>query len=404
MWYALFYKMLYNTNEMNRTKMGAYMRKIAILGATGSIGTQALEVIRNHKDLFEVTAMTAGKNIKLFTEQVKEFKPRIIAVSEAEDAKMLQSTFPDIEVLWGLDGLVTVAVEAEGKLLLNALVGMMGMLPTYYAIQSGKDIALANKETLVAGGDVIMKIADQYNAKILPVDSEHSAIFQCLQGNEKKEVESIKLTASGGPFRGYDLEKLKNVSVEDALRHPNWSMGSKITIDSATLMNKGLEVIEAKWLFDLPPEKIEVLVHPQSIIHSMVAYIDGSVIAQMGIPDMKGPIQYAFSYPNRIHNNFQRLDLGKIGSLTFEEPDKKVFKTLQLAYDAIKKGGSYPVVLNAANEILVYLFLEKKISFLDIQNNIIRTMNAHVPKYNISIEEIIEIDKEIRKRVLEKCS
>lgn len=380
------------------------MKKITILGSTGSIGTQALEVISKNKALFEVSALTAGKNIKLFCDQINEFKPQLVAVAEEKDAIRLKKTFPNIEVLWGLEGIITAAKESECHMVLNALVGMMGLLPTYYAIKAGRDIALANKETLVAGGGIIMKAVDEANVRMIPVDSEHSAIFQCLQGNWRKNIKALKLTASGGPFRGYNLNTLKNVTVEDALKHPNWSMGSKITIDSATLMNKGLEVIEAKWLFDVPAEKIDVIVHPQSVIHSMVEYIDGSVIAQMGNPDMKGPIQYAFTYPERITNDFEYLKLTELKALTFEEPNKKVFKLLQLAYDAIKQGGSYPVVLNAANEALVYLFLGKRIKFLDIQDNIIKVIEKHTPKYNLNLESIMEIDKEIRKKVLEECS
>lgn len=380
------------------------MKKITILGSTGSIGTQALEVIKKNKAHFEVSALTAGKNIALFCNQINEFKPKLVAVAEEKDAIRLKESFPNIEVLWGLEGIITVAKESECQMVLNALVGMMGLLPTYHAIKAGKDIALANKETLVAGGDIIMKATKESNVRMIPVDSEHSAIFQCLQGNQPKNIKALKLTASGGPFRGCSLNKLKEVTVEDALKHPNWSMGSKISIDSATLMNKGLEVIEAKWLFDVPAGKIDVIVHPQSIIHSMVEYIDGSVLAQMGNPDMKGPIQYAFTYPERIMNDFEYLKLTELKALTFEEPDKKVFKLLQLAYDAINQGGSCPVVLNAANEVLVYLFLGKRIKFLDIQDNIISILEKHTPKYNLNLEDIIEIDKEIRKRVLEACS
>ncbi len=379
------------------------MKKIAILGSTGSIGTQALDVIRQNKDLFQVSALTAGKNIELLLEQIKEFNPEIVAVAEEKDALELKGKVKNLDVLWGIEGITCAARDSGSDMVLNALVGMMGLLPTYHSIKAGKDIALANKETLVAGGSVIMQAVQDYNVQIFPVDSEHSAIFQCLQGNKRENMKKIILTASGGPFRGYSLEGLKGVRPEDALKHPNWSMGSKITIDSATLMNKGLEIIEAAWLFNVPWDKIDVIVHPQSLIHSMVEYMDGSIMAQLGIPDMRVPIQYAFSFPQRLSNNLESLDFNSIGSFTFEKPNKEVFKCLQLAYDAIKEGGSYPVVLNAANEVLVHLFLEKKINFLDIQNNIIRIIETHNPVYHLDLDDILEIDKEIREKVLKEC-
>lgn len=379
------------------------MRKIAILGSTGSIGTQALDVIRKNRDIFEVTVLTAGFNIELITEQINEFNPQIAVVAEERDAVELRKKFKNLDVLWGLEGLILAAKEAESNIVLNALVGMMGLMPTYYAIKAGKDIALANKETLVAGGAIIMEAVKEYGVQMIPVDSEHSAIFQCLQGNKKQELERIILTASGGPFRGFSIEKLKNVGVEDALNHPNWSMGNKITIDSATMMNKGLEVIEARWLFDIPVHKIDVIIHPQSIVHSMVEYVDRSIIAQLGRPDMRIPIQYAFSYPKRIKNDSTSLDFSKLGELTFEKPDTKVFKCLELAYEAIDKGDSYPVVLNAANEELVQLFLKRKVNFLDIQNNINRIIDEHVPISNPNLESIIHIDRQIREKVLQKC-
>ncbi len=380
------------------------MKKIAILGSTGSIGTQALDVIRKNKDLFKIKALTAGKNKNLLMEQIKEFSPEIVAVADEKDAEEIKRKTNHIEVLFGKEGINTVAKDSDSDMLLNALVGMMGLVPTYYAIQAGKDIALANKETLVTGGSIIMEAALGRRVSILPVDSEHSAIFQCLRGNNPKEIRRIILTASGGPFRGYSIKQLNNVKVEDALKHPNWNMGRKITIDSATMMNKGLEVIEASWLFDIHCDKIDVIVHPQSIIHSMVEYKDRSIMAQLGVPDMRVPIQYAFSFPHRLSNDFKTLDFNAITKLTFEEPDKEVFKCLQLAYDAIKQGGSYPIVLNAANEVLVNLFLEKKINFLDIQNNIIRLMEEHSPVYHTDLNVILEIDKEIREKVLRECS
>ncbi len=380
------------------------MKKITILGSTGSIGTQALDVIRKNRDLFKIAALTAGKNKDLLLEQIKEFNPEVVAVAEEKDAEDIKRKVNHVEVLWGKEGINIAAKDSDSDLVLNALVGMMGLVPTYYAIQAGKDIALANKETLVSGGSIIMKAACDHNVRILPVDSEHSAVFQCLKGNDLKEIKRIILTASGGPFRGYSVEQLNNVALEDALKHPNWSMGRKITIDSATMMNKGLEVIEASWLFDIPCDKIDVTVHPQSIIHSMVEYKDGSIMAQLGVADMRIPIQYAFSFPRHLPNNLKTLDFYSVGDLTFEKPDKEVFKCLQLAYDAIKQGGSYPIVLNAANEVLVHLFLENKIKFLDIQNNINRIMEEHIPVYHTDLSIILEIDKEIREKVLRKCS
>lgn len=376
------------------------MKRIAILGSTGSIGTQALDIIKNNREKFEVTALTAGKNIQLLSEQIKEFNPKIAVTANEKDALELEKNFKDIEILWGMEGLITAASESKCNMVLNALVGMIGLLPTYYAIKAGKDIALANKETLVAGGHLIMDAIKEHGVRLLPVDSEHSAIFQCLQGNHMDEVKRIILTASGGPFRGYTKERLQSVTVNEALAHPNWSMGAKITVDSATMMNKGLEVIEAYWLFNIPVDKIDVIVHPQSIIHSMVEYRDHSVMAQMGVPDMKVPIQYAFTYPNRLQNNLQHLNLVDSGTLTFEKPDIKVFKCLELAYEVINKENSYSVVLNAANEILVQLFLEKKINFLDIQNNIIKVMDAHDPIAHPTLDEILEIDGQIREKVL----
>lgn len=376
------------------------MKKITILGSTGSIGTQALDIIKSNKEQFKVIALTAGKNIQLLRKQIIEFQPKIAVVAEEKDAIELKKELKNIEILWGTEGLITVAQESESHMVLNALVGMIGLQPTYYAIKAGKDIALANKETLVVGGHLIMEAVKQHKVKLLPVDSEHSAIFQCLQGNEDNKINKIILTASGGPFRGYTKEQLKAVTLDEALAHPNWSMGPKITIDSATMMNKGLEVIEAFWLFNLPIDKIDVVVHPQSIIHSMVEYEDRSIIAQMGVPDMRVPIQYAFTYPDRIPNNSQHLDIANIGTLTFEKPDKKVFRCLDLAYEVMKKEHSYAIVLNAANEVLVQLFLENKIKFCKIQENIIKALESHSPISHPTLDEIIEIDGQIREKVL----
>ena len=378
------------------------MKKIGLLGSTGSIGTQALEVIRNNKDKFEVVFLTAGKNRTLLEKQIKEFHPKVVAIAGEEDASLLKEQFKGLEVLHGMEGIIEAAKSSECQLVLNALVGMMGLLPTEAAIKAGKDIALANKETLVVGGSVIMTAGQQYNVKILPVDSEHSAIFQCLQGNYHNPIKRIILTASGGPFRGYSLLDLEKVSLEDALKHPNWNMGHKVTIDSASLMNKGLEVIEAYHLFHVAVDQIHVVVHPESIVHSLVEFEDHSVMAQMGLPDMKVPIQYAFTYPDRIKNNLQPLDLAKIGSLTFEEPDLRVFENLKLAYEALKAGESYCILLNAANEVLVDLFLKRQIQFLDIQNTIKDMMHSHRSMEGLSIEDRIDFDREIRRKVLEK--
>ncbi len=377
------------------------MKKIAILGSTGSIGTQALDIIYRNRSQFKVSVLSCAKNIELLCSQIEEFQPEMVVVDKEEDALRLQKKYDSIEVLYGLDGLIT-AAESPYDLLLNSLVGMLGLVPTYHAVCKGRDIALANKETLVAGGEIVMAQVIKNKVQMLPVDSEHSAIFQCLEGNKHHQLKKIYLTASGGPFRGYSLNQLEAVTLEQALKHPNWNMGSKITIDSATMMNKGLEVIEAKWLFDVPVSKIEVAVHPQSVVHSMVEYMDNSIIAQLGAPDMRVPISYAFGYPDRLENAFEPLDLFGLGSnLTFEKPDLKVFKTISMAYEAAEKGGTYSAVLNGANEALVQLFLEKKIKFTDIQNNIERIMNAHVPTYNLGLEDILEADRTARRMVYE---
>ena len=372
------------------------MKKISILGSTGSIGTQTLDVVRANRDKFEVVAISANSSINLLLEQIKEFKPKYVAVYNEASAKVLKEMIPsdiNIEVLSGMEGLVTISSLDEIDVLLTAIVGMIGLVPTLEAIKKGKTIALANKETLVTAGQLVMEEAKKNNVKILPVDSEHSAIFQCLNGESNKEIESLILTASGGPFRGKTKSELLNVTKNEALKHPNWSMGRKISIDSSTLMNKGLEVIEAKWLFDVNTDKIDVVVHPQSIIHSMVQFVDSSIIAQMGCPDMKLPIQYALTYPDRILNDFERLDFSKLTSLTFEKPDLETFPCLKLAYDSLNMGGTYSAVLNAANEVLVNEFLEDKIGFYDIPYYIEKTLDAHKSISKPSLEEILHIDK-----------
>lgn len=376
------------------------MKKVAILGSTGSIGTQALDVIRANREQFEVTSLTCGKNIDRLSEQIEEFSPKLVVTAEAEDASKLAEKHSDIEIMYGEEGLAA-AAEDESEILLNSLMGMRGLVPTYRAICSGKDIALANKETLVAGGELIMDAVRRAGVKLLPVDSEHSAIFQCLQGNQGKKIKRILLTASGGPFRGFNKRQLEEVTLEQALKHPKWSMGKKITIDSATMMNKGLEVIEARWLFDVALSDIQILVHPQSIVHSAVEFEDTSVIAQMGLPDMRIPISVALGYPERIPYGGKGLDFFKEGAnLTFEKPDTEVFGCIKLAYEASEAGGSYPVVMNAANEVLVEQFLQGKIRFVDIEKNIEKILELHTPSYNLGLNDIIEIDQKIRKEVM----
>lgn len=376
------------------------MKKIAILGSTGSIGTQTLEVVRENKDI-EVLGLAAGKNIELLEQQIREFHPVCVAVWSEGKAEELKVKIADTDtrVVTGMEGLIEIATLEKAEILVTAIVGMIGLRPTIAAIQAGKDIALANKETMVTAGHLIMPMAKEYNVRILPVDSEHSAIFQSLQGNKGNPIHKILLTASGGPFRGKKEEDLLNIRVEDALKHPNWSMGQKITIDSSTMVNKGLEVIEAKWLFDVNVDQIQVVVQPQSVIHSMVEYEDGAVMAQLGIPDMKLPIQYALYYPERRYLPGDRLDFWEMGKLDFEKPDMDTFYGLKLAYKAGREGGSLPTVLNAANELAVSKFLKREVKYLEIMEIIEDCMNAHKNIANPSLEQILQTEAETYERI-----
>lgn len=376
------------------------MKKIAILGSTGSIGTQTLEVVRENGDI-EVLGLAAGNNIRLLEQQIREFHPKVAAVWKEENAKELRERTRDlpVKVVCGMEGLIEVAVLEEVDILVTAIVGMIGIRPTIAAMEAGKNIALANKETLVTAGHIIMPLAKEKQVSILPVDSEHSAIFQSLQGNPRSALHKILLTASGGPFRGKTREELKDIQVEDALKHPNWEMGRKITIDSSSLVNKGLEVIEAKWLFDVEIEQIEVVIHPQSIIHSMVEYVDGAIIAQLGTPDMKLPIQYALYYPERRFLPGERVDFSALSKLTFEKPDVDTFYGLRLAMEAGKAGGSLPTVFNAANELAVSKFLNRRIGYLQIPEIIEACMRAHKNIPNPSVEEILETERVVYEQI-----
>lgn len=367
-------------------------RRISILGSTGSIGVQTLDVARNLN--IKVEGLSANSNIDLLEKQAREFNPLIVAVKEKDQGIILKERLKDtdIEVLTGIEGFNKVAAIESIDTVVTSVVGIAGLIPTMEAIKNKKNIALANKETLVTAGHLVMDCAKRNNVKIFPVDSEHSAIFQSLMGNNISEVEKIILTASGGPFRALTKEQLSNVTLEQALKHPNWNMGSKITIDSATMMNKGLEVIEAKWLFDIDVENIEVLIHPQSIIHSMVQYVDGSVIAQLGSPDMRIPIQFALTYPNRCDNNFSKLDFLKLANLSFEKPDLEKFTCLKLAFEALRIGGTMPTVLNGANEVAVNMFLNKKIDFIDIPYIVEKAMDSHQVIQNPNLEQIVQTD------------
>ncbi len=383
-----------------RVNMDKNMKKIVVLGSTGSIGTQTLDVVRNNADM-EIVALAAGSNIALLEKQIREFKPRMVCVWDEKKAKELKIAVADcqVTVTSGMEGLLSLSVMEEADVVVTAIVGMIGIQPTIAAIKAGKDIALANKETLVTAGHIIMPLAKEYNVKILPVDSEHSAIFQALNGENYERISRILLTASGGPFRGFSKEQLANVTLEDALKHPNWSMGQKITIDSASMVNKGLEVMEAKWLFGVDFDQIEVVIQPKSVIHSMVEYVDGGVIAQLGTPDMKLPIQYALTYPDRRPLPGDRLDFKTLSQISFETPDYETFRGLALAYEVGRMGGSMPTVFNAANERAVAKFLARKIDFLTIYELIEESVQAHHKIENPTVEEILAIEQETYDRI-----
>lgn len=370
------------------------MRNISVLGSTGSIGTQTLDIVSKNNDL-NIVAMAAYGNIELLEKQVRQFKPELVCVYDEKKAEIFKANVSDtnVRVVSGMDGLIEVACIESASIVVTAIVGMIGLQPTMAAIKAGKDIALANKETLVTAGHIIIPAAKEYNIKILPVDSEHSAIFQCLNGENQREIDKILLTASGGPFRGRKIGELKDVTVEQALKHPNWAMGRKITIDSATMINKGLEVIEAKWLFDVDFSQVQVVVQPQSLIHSMIQFKDGAIMAQLGTPDMRLPIQYAIYYPERKYLDGERVDFAKIGQINFENPDMETFRGLKLAYDAGICGGSMPTIFNAANERAVAMFLDRKIKFLDIYEIIESSMDNVKLVNNPSISQILEAEK-----------
>ena len=371
------------------------MKKIAILGSTGSIGTQTLEVVRANGDI-QVLGISAGRNIKKLEEQAREFCPRLVAVWEKDAARELRVKLQDtdVKVVSGMEGLLELASMEETEILVTAIVGMLGIRPTIEAIRAGKDIALANKETLVTAGHLIMPMAEKYGVRILPVDSEHSAVFQCLNGERREEIHKLLITASGGPFRGRKRKDLEQVTLADTLKHPNWVMGQKITVDSATLVNKGLEVMEAKWLFDVELDRIQVVVQPQSVIHSMVEFKDGGIMAQLGTPDMRLPIQYALYYPERRYLDGERLDFAKLGQITFEEPDMETFLGLPMAVQAAREGGSMPTVFNAANELAVKKFLHEEIRFLDIYDIIGQSMGRHKKTESPDLDEILAVENE----------
>lgn len=373
-------------------------KKISILGSTGSIGTQALDIVRSNPERFEIKALSCGGNIDLLRKQIIEFKPDSVCVGEKNDVLPLKADFPFLKIHFGSEGIFEI-LETESDLILNSLVGMRGMMPTYRAACMGFDVALANKEALVAGGLFIISAFEKGGGNLIPVDSEHSAIFQCLEGNRGRQLRRIILTASGGPFRGYDAESLRRVKCEDALNHPSWNMGKKISIDSATLMNKGLEVIEAKWLFDLSADKISVLVHPEAKIHSMVEYCDGAIIAQLGPADMRIPIGFAFNYPDRLDDSMALDIYGELSALTFAKPDMHTFPCLKLAYDALNTGGSAAIALNGANEYLVSELLAGRLEFWKISHILQDFMSGYIPLHDYGIEDISEIDAEVRKEV-----
>jgi len=370
------------------------VKKISVLGSTGSIGTQTLDVVRRNNDI-EIVALAAGRRIKELEAQIREFGPKIVSVADEQLAKELAVSIADLDVkiVYGMEGLTEAAVYPEAQTVVTAVVGMMGIVPTIAAIKAGKDIALANKETLVTAGHIIMPLAKEYNINIYPVDSEHSAIFQSLNGEYHAEIDKILLTASGGPFRNYTKEQLKNVKVEDALKHPNWAMGRKITIDSSTMVNKGLEVMEAQWLFNVPADRVQVIIQPQSVIHSMVQFVDGGIMAQLGSPDMRLPIQYALYYPHRKPLDTKRLDFYELGQITFQKPDFDKFRGLALAYEAARKGGNIPTALNAANEMAVAMFLDRRISYLQIPEIIEYVMNETLYTDNPDVDRILETEQ-----------
>lgn len=370
------------------------MKKISVLGSTGSIGTQTIDVVRRNNDI-EIVALAAGRRIKELEAQIREFGPKLVSVADEQLAKELAVSIADLDVkiVYGMEGLTEAAVYPEAQTVVTAVVGMMGIVPTIAAIKAGKDIALANKETLVTAGHIIMPLAKEYNINIYPVDSEHSAIFQSLNGEYHAEIDKILLTASGGPFRNYTKEQLKNVKVEDALKHPNWAMGRKITIDSSTMVNKGLEVMEAQWLFNVPADRVQVIIQPQSVIHSMVQFVDGGIMAQLGSPDMRLPIQYALYYPHRKPLDTKRLDFYELGQITFQKPDFDKFRGLALAYEAARKGGNIPTALNAANEMAVAMFLDRRISYLQIPEIIEYVMNETHYTDNPDVDRILETEQ-----------
>ena len=384
--------------------VGNIVKAITILGSTGSIGTQTLEIVAQYPDQFRVVGLAAGRNIEMLIAQIRSFKPEIVAISEEDKLPQLQAAIADIDLqpilLAGVGGVIEVARYGDAESVVTGIVGCAGLLPTVAAIEAGKDIALANKETLIAGGPVVLPLVEKYGVKLLPADSEHSAIFQCLQGVPSGGLRRILLTASGGAFRDWPVAKLKEVKVADALKHPNWSMGRKITVDSATLMNKGLEVIEAHYLFGLDYDRIDIVIHPQSIIHSLIELQDTSVLAQLGWPDMRLPLLYALSWPNRIYTDWQQLDLVKAGDLTFKAPDHQKYPCMQLAYAAGRAGGSMPAVLNAANEQAVALFLDEKIQFLDIPRCIEWVCDRHANNSNPSLDDIVAADQWARQEVI----
>ena len=373
------------------------MKTIAVLGSTGSIGTQTMDIVRANREELKVKALAAGSNIRILEEQIREFKPELVAVFNEDKAVDLRQRVSDlnVRVASGMDGIIEAATLEGVDCVVTSMVGMIGIKPTIAAIRAGKDIALANKETLVCAGHIIMPLAAEMGVRILPVDSEHSAIFQSMNGENKKRVEKILLTASGGPFLNRKQDELKSMTVEDALKHPNWSMGRKITVDSASLVNKGLEVMEARWLFDVPLDRIQVIIHPQSIIHSMVQYEDGAVIAQLGMPDMKLPIQYALFYPDRRYLGTERVDFYALSQMTFMKPDTETFRGLKLALAAAKTGGTMPTVFNAANERAVALFLDRKIAFTDIYDIIEKSMDAHKVSYMPDVDMILQAEREV---------